>query len=165
MNSALNTGIDMSDANLHPGIVDPGIDVQMAVRPSSLPLLLILGMGLLGAVLFWWFHYPGVAGLLVLVMAFEALLGIRRQRFAPVALCGQGMRWWLVNQGGEMIGPFWLDERTRHGASWMTLHLRDVEKRQQRLLLGRWNMAPDAWRLLKWRVLEQAQQLQKARSA
>lgn len=160
MNSALNVGMDVLDASM-----DAGMDVQLAVRPSSLPLLMILGLGLLGAVLLWWFHYPSLAGLLVLAMAFEALLGIRRQRFAPVALCGQGMRWWLVSQDGELEGPFWLDERTRHGRSWMTLALRDSDKHQQRLLLGRWNMAPDAWRLLKWRVLEQAQQLQKVRGA
>lgn len=143
--------------------IDPGMDIQVAVRPSSWPLLLVLAMGLVGAVLFWSFDYPGVAGILALVLSVEALLGIRRQRLAPVAVCGQGMRWWLVNQDGEMEGPFWLDESTRHGRAWMTLCLRDADKHRHRLLLGRWNIAADGWRLLKWRVLEQAQQLRKGR--
>ena len=156
MNSAFDAGMSALETQL-----DSGMDMQVSVRPSSLPLLLILGVGLVGAMFLWGADYPGVAGLMALALSFEALMGIRRQRHMPVAVCGQGMRWWLVSQDGEMVGPFWLDETTRHGKAWMTLCLKDADKRRHRLLLGRWNIAPEGWRLLKWRVLEQSQHLDK----
>lgn len=143
--------------------MDANTDVEIPLRQSFLPLILMIGIGLPGASLFWWQGFPGCAVLLISAMAAEVLLLLRQRRWAPVALCSQGMRWWQVNRDGELIGPYWLDENTRHGGLWMTLCLRDAAKHRQYLLLGRWCVAPEAWRQLKWRVLEQAQHLRKVR--
>lgn len=144
---------------------DPGMDLHLPVRVTRQPVWLAWFTGLLIVPVLVWWQYHAFAALLALAVIGEAWLGFRRQRNAPVALCTQGMRWWLVNQDGEMTGPYWLDEQTRYGASWMTLCLRDADRRCQYVLLGRWNMEAEAWRQLMWRVLEQASRLRRVRGA
>ncbi len=145
--------------------VDAGMDLHLPVRVSRQPVWLVWGAGLVIVPLLVWWEYYGCASLLALAVIVEACMAFRRQQQAPVALCGQGMRWWLVNRQGELVGPYWLDEQTRYGASWMTLCLRDSHKRCQYVLLGRWNMEANVWRQLMWRVLEQAQHLRRVRGA
>lgn len=142
-----------------------GMDLHLPVRVSRQPLWLVWFTGLLVVPALGWWGYPLCALLLALAVAGEAWLSLRRQRNAPVALCTQGLRWWLVSPHGEMKGPFWLDEQTRYGASWMSLCLRDADKRCQYVLLGRWSMEAEAWRQLMWRVLEQAGKLRRLRGA
>lgn len=139
------------------------MDVQLPLSVSKIPFLSVFTVGMAASVLLVCLDYPGCALWLLLATVWDAFVAWRAWRTAPVALTGQGMRWWKVDPQGEMVGPFWLDVRTRHGAAWMTLCLRDADRRRHRLLLGRWCMTADAWRQLKWRVLEQAQHLEKVR--
>ncbi len=142
---------------------DAGMDLHLPVRVSRQPLWLVWSAGFVVVPVLVWWGYHGCAALLGLAVIGEAVMAFRRQRNAPVALCTQGMRWWLVTQDGEMTGPFWLDEQTRHGSSWMTLCLRDADKRRRYVLLGRWSMEAEAWRQLMWQVLEQASRLRRLR--
>ena len=143
---------------------DPGLELHLPVRVSGQLLWLAWCTGLLVVPALLWWGYYACAAVLTLAVLGEAWLASRRQRRAPVALCTQGMRWWLVTRDGEMTGPYWLDEQTRHGASWMTLCLRDADKRCQYVLLGRWSMDAETWRQLMWQVQEQASRLRRIRS-
>lgn len=152
----MNASIDEGAAG-----ADAGMELLLPVQSNARALWILLIVVLTGTPALCFFGYSVCAGLLVMVVVLEMLLALQRLRRAPVALCGQGMRWWLVNRDGELTGPFWLDEQTRHGASWMTLCLRNADKRRHYVLLGRWSMNADVWQQLKWRVLAQAQHLRK----
>lgn len=144
---------------------DAGLEMVLPVRADGLVVWCLLAVAAATAPLLWWLDYVGVASILMVVATLEALFTLRRAQRGPVALAGQGMRWWWVNRDGELTGPFWLDEHTRLGGTWMTLCLRDAQRNRQRILLGRWRMDAESWRQLQWRVREQAQQLHRLNEA
>ncbi len=140
------------------------MESSIALRPSWRVLQAGIPLLAVAMCIVWWRGFPDVAVLVMLAGATDVALQVRRCRQLPSALFLQGMRWWCVTREGELDGPWRLCGRSRRGAFWVSLTLRQGRRRRT-LWLQRDMLSREGWSRLHWEMLSQTARLQRADKA